>query len=192
MLYELLTGKLPFDAESYAHLIVKVRTEQPVPLQQLAPQVPVPLAQVVMVGLAKEPHQRWQSAKELGVALRSALSMPEAGATPAFLPSSPSLPPVPSAAPPGLEKTHTPQPATPAPVPSSGWVVPPGASPAMVVQHPPSPAPAPKSSALKWVLIVLGLLFMGGGCCTCAGILAVAEQAEQEAAATQDPALPLP
>ena len=64
MLYELLSGRLPFDAESYAHLIVKVRTEQAPPLNQIAPQVPLALAQVVMVGLAKEPLQRWQTARE--------------------------------------------------------------------------------------------------------------------------------
>lgn len=249
MLYELLSGKLPFDAESYAHLIVKVRTEQPVPLQQLAPQVPVPLAQVVMVGLAKEAHQRWQTAKELGQALRSALNMPTAGATPAFLPSSPNLPPVVSAPEAvGLEKTHTPQPATPGaqpsmhtpqsftpgaqpsmhtpqpgqpeaptpqlgapqfgtsqpntpgasmppprpsapPVASSGWVV--GAATPMPLSPPvaaapmrpaPPAAPAQKSSALKWLLIIFGLLALGGGCCTCAGVYA----------ATQESAKPTP
>lgn len=144
MLYELLSGKLPFDAESYAHLIVKVRTEQAVPLQQVAPNVPVPLAQVVQVGLAKEAGQRWQSAREFADALRAALALPAPGSTPAFLPPArPSQPtpiiplntPAPQAAPIrdiGLDATSTPRPATPAtpiaptpaPPPSGGWVVP--------------------------------------------------------------------
>lgn len=207
MLYELLSGKLPFDAESYAHLIVKVRTEQPAPLNQLAPTVPLPLAQVVMVGLAKEPIQRWQSAREFSEALRSAIGLPPPGSTPAFLPSQTgaqqitasmggeglekthtpqpraSAPPPPAAAPPppgnqgwvvpssgssntGMPLVATPQqlpppqPSGPPPVSQSGWVVPPGGA---------APAPAPqKSSALKWVMIVLGMMFLAGGCCTCA------------------------
>ncbi|MBL8910225.1 MAG: protein kinase [Archangium sp.] len=131
MLYELLSGKLPFDAESYAHLIVKVRTEQAVPLQQVAPHVPVPLAQVVQVGLAKEAGQRWQSVKEFADALRSALSLPAPGSTPAFLPparpSAPGQPivplntPAPQSAPVhqdiGLDATRTPQPGAPSPQP---------------------------------------------------------------------------
>ena len=221
MLYELLSGKLPFDAESYAHLIVKVRTEQALPLNQVAPQVPLPLAQVVTVGLAKEPHQRWQSAREFADALRSALGLAPPGTTPAFLPSPAAEMPLD----PGLDRTHTPRPvtappqpapallATPSPAPnlaqsSGGWVVPmngaantgvPVASAAPIplsrpfapgqigAQSPasrspvvaPLAAPAPvatsgapkKNSTLKWVLIVLGTMFLGGGCCTCAVII---------------------
>ncbi|MDP2274509.1 MAG: serine/threonine-protein kinase [Archangium sp.] len=204
MLYELLSGRLPFDAESYAHLIVKVRTEQAPPLNQIAPNVPLPLAQVVMVGLAKEPQQRWQSAREFADALRSALGLPQAGSTPAFLPSQSgaAFQPVPVE---GLEKTHTPQPATPAAwvVPSSGsantglplavtppppqpqqngWVVAPQATQPPVA--PPQPA---KSSGLKWVLIVLGVLFMAGGCCTC-GVIASAAAADDDEVAQPTPA----
>ncbi len=199
MLYELLSGKLPFDAESYAHLIVKVRTEQAVPLQQLAPQVPVALAQVITVGLAKEPHQRWQSAKEMGEALRAALNLPAPGTTPAFLPTqSQAARLAPQAT--GLERTDPPKSATPiqlgqppAPATNGGWVVPMNGSantgipvPAIGVSQPPAVAPgqvgaqAPKpmapispekkSSALKWVLIVLGVLFAGVGCCVSVGV----------------------
>ncbi len=173
MLYELLSGRLPFDAESYAHLIVKVRTEQPPPLHQVAPQVPVALSQVVMVGLAKEPHQRWQSAKEFAEAIRSALNLPVAGSTPAFLPSAPQ---------PMLDRTHTPS----KPPVSSGWV---GAAEPQTI--PPAPAPravgaspaAPKTdNTLKWVLIVFGLVVMGGGCCTCAAIAGAAADAQEQSA----------
>lgn len=204
MLYELLSGRLPFDAESYAHLIVKVRTEQAPPLLQVAPQVPAALAQVVTVGLAKEPGQRWQSAKEFALALRSAMNLPAPGSTPVFLPSpsqvverTPTQPAEP------LEKTHTPRPVTagPAPAPiasgvSSSWVVPmngsantglpvpaaplsvsmPGqmgaqAPRAAVVPPPTAPGATPtKSSAMKWVIGVLGVIFLVGGCCTCSVI----------------------
>ena len=237
MLYELLSGKLPFDAESYAHLIVKVRTEQAAPLNQLAPAVPLPLAQVVMVGLAKEPGQRWQSAREFADALRSALALPPPGSTPAFLPSQSGTQPVVS--PPetmGLEKTHTPQPRAsspvatpaqggwvvpssgsantgaplaaapratsqpPAPAPSSGWVVPAGAIPTtqpLNMSQPPQ-APPQKSSGWKWVAIIVGMLFLAGGCCTCGAIARAAwpesssSTPETEEPVAAPPSLPEP
>ncbi len=221
MLYELLSGKLPFDAESYAHLIVKVRTEQAAPLHQIAPGVPLPLAQVVMVGLAKEPLQRWQSAREFSEALRSAVGLPAPGNTPAFLPTQsgtqPALAPADGN---GLEKTHTPQPRMSPPLPPDpGWLVPSSGSsntglplvatpqqlpppqpsvPPPAVQSgwvvPPVAASAPpapqKSSALKWVMIVLGMMFLAGGCCTCAVVQGLAEQsnsAEVTPSVVEDP-----
>jgi serine/threonine-protein kinase len=189
MLYELLSGRLPFDAESYAHLIVKVRTEQPPLLAEVAPHVPTALAQVVTVGLAREPHQRWQTAAEMAQALRSALAELQAsgrGATPHRLPMA-----TPQPMPAGLEATHTPakQPAplppqAPVPPPSSaGWVAPAGAptpsAPAPAPPRPVAPPPAGKpSSGLKWVAILLGLVFLGGGCCTCAAVLGASAEAQ--------------
>ncbi len=82
MMYELLSGRLPLDADSYAGLIVKVRTEQPPHLSQVAANVPKPLADAVMVGLAKEKEQRWGSAKEFANALRAAMGLPLPGNTP--------------------------------------------------------------------------------------------------------------
>ena len=40
MLYELLAKRLPFEAQSYAELVVKVRTETPRPLATIAPGLP--------------------------------------------------------------------------------------------------------------------------------------------------------
>ncbi len=127
MLYELLSGRLPFEAESYAHLIVKVRTEQAPPLIDVAPHVPLALAQVVTVGLAKEPHQRWQTAAELAAALQSALAElragpmptrpppPASGAQPPHTPAqfAPVATPLPATGP-GLEATHSPARLSPA------------------------------------------------------------------------------
>jgi serine/threonine protein kinase len=160
MIYELLSGRLPFDAESYAHLIVKVRTEQPEPLHQIAAEVPVPLAQVVMVGLAKEAHQRWQSAKEFGDAIRSALVLPAKGSTPAFQPTPERATPMPAAvSAPGLDRTHTPTSALPNPPPPL----------------PLTAAPVPKKdNTLKWVLMIITAMALLGGCCTCTAILGAA------------------
>ncbi len=73
MLYELLAGVLPFtdDGESVA-LLFKHAYEAPIPLRDVAPHVPDPVAAVVMRGLATEPAERFPTAESFGVALAEA------------------------------------------------------------------------------------------------------------------------
>ncbi|MDP1919898.1 MAG: protein kinase [Myxococcales bacterium] len=156
MMYELLSGRLPLDASSYAELIVKVRTESPLPLLQVAPSVPRALADAVMVGLAKEKEQRWGSAKEFNHALRAAMGLPLPGSTP--IPPRATLggqkvPPAvsnPDSQSMMLGSTAQPQRATPMPAPSG-----PSAQPMKPVAAP-TPAPAPRqptpAAAQGWVV----------------------------------------
>jgi YVTN family beta-propeller protein len=79
VLFEALTGEVPFPRESevatiYAHL----EDEPPRPSER-RPGVPVALDAVVARALAKDPERRWQSGAELAVAARAALSAPAAG-----------------------------------------------------------------------------------------------------------------
>jgi serine/threonine protein kinase len=75
MLYELLAGALPFpddgELEELA-LLFKHAYEQPVPLRDVAPRVPDPVAAVVMRALATEPADRFESAEAFGAALAGA------------------------------------------------------------------------------------------------------------------------
>jgi serine/threonine protein kinase len=73
VLYELLAGVLPFpeEAEQVA-ILFKHAFETPVSLRDAAPDVPEPVAAVVMRGLATEPAQRFASAEAFGVALAEA------------------------------------------------------------------------------------------------------------------------
>ncbi|MFZ5472117.1 MAG: protein kinase domain-containing protein [Myxococcota bacterium] len=80
ILYELFAHRLPFDAESYADLLVKVRTQPPPPLAQLAPTLPAPLVAVVERAMAREVTARFQTALEMGDALRVALQLPQRSA----------------------------------------------------------------------------------------------------------------
>ncbi len=158
MMYELLSGRLPLEADSYAELIVKVRTESPLPLKQIAPGVPQGLADAVMVGLAKEKQQRWGSAKEFNHALRAAMGLPLPGSTPipprATLGAQQVAPPKPNLDSESmmLGTTAPPQRATPMPAPSG-----PIAQPAKPAGPPtPAPAPAPRpptpAAAQGWVV----------------------------------------
>src|SRR5919112_709063 len=62
VLYELLTGHVPFDAESAVTIALKQVAEDPVPPGQLNPDVPPPLAAVVMRATATDPGRRFQPA----------------------------------------------------------------------------------------------------------------------------------
>jgi hypothetical protein len=75
MLYELLAGVFPFSTETEGEdlaLLFKHAYEKPVPLRDVAPGVPDPVAAVVMRGLATEPADRFETAEAFGVALAEA------------------------------------------------------------------------------------------------------------------------
>jgi len=65
MLYEVLTGELPFDGETVADILVKICTEQPKPARELRPDAPAPLAQLAERCLAKDVNQRPRDAHAL-------------------------------------------------------------------------------------------------------------------------------
>lgn len=64
-LYELLTGKPPFDATSTLDILTKVLQEDPAPLRQRDPSIPADLETIAMRCLEKEPDQRYESARAL-------------------------------------------------------------------------------------------------------------------------------
>jgi tetratricopeptide (TPR) repeat protein len=72
VVYEMLTGHVPFQgshAEAIAHAI---RHEPPPPLRSVRPEVPEDVEQLVFRGLHKDPAVRFQSGRELSRALRQA------------------------------------------------------------------------------------------------------------------------
>ena len=69
ILYELLTGQVPFLAESVTQLTAMVLTENPRSIEQLRPDVPRALALVVACCLEKDPARRYPSVAHLAAAL---------------------------------------------------------------------------------------------------------------------------
>jgi eukaryotic-like serine/threonine-protein kinase len=65
VLYELLTGKTPFDGETPVEIAMKHLSNTPAPPSKLRPDVPRELDMVVMRALAKNPDERYQSADEM-------------------------------------------------------------------------------------------------------------------------------
>src|SRR5512135_651375 len=74
ILYEMVTGRLPFTAETPMGVIIKHIYEQPLPPRTLNPSIPEALEAVVLKGLAKPIEQRYHSAGELARALQQAIS----------------------------------------------------------------------------------------------------------------------
>ena len=76
MLYELLTGQVPFDAESPVTIALKHVSEPPVPPAQLNPAIPPALEAVVLRALEKDPAMRYADADEFAAALLDARERP--------------------------------------------------------------------------------------------------------------------
>src|SRR3954451_16337179 len=76
MLYELLTGRVPFDAESPVTIALKHISERPVPPREVNPAVPPALEAVVLRALEKDPERRFADAEEFAAALLEARERP--------------------------------------------------------------------------------------------------------------------
>jgi serine/threonine protein kinase len=71
VLYEMATGVPAFSGKSKASLIAAILTSDPTPITRLQPVSPTALEQLVHGCLAKDPEERWQSAHDLRLELKS-------------------------------------------------------------------------------------------------------------------------
>jgi len=65
VLYEMLTGQVPFTGDTPLEIAMKHLSEIPRPPSELRPEVPHDLDSVVLRALAKDPSERYQSAEEM-------------------------------------------------------------------------------------------------------------------------------
>jgi serine/threonine-protein kinase len=80
LLYEALTGRVPFEAESPVSVALKQVSERPQPPSQLNPAVSRALDAVVLKALAKDPANRYASADQFLAALDAAETDPSGAA----------------------------------------------------------------------------------------------------------------
>ena len=94
VIYEMIAGRSPFDAESNVDLAAKHLSDTPEPPSKFTPlEVPAGLDAVILKGLAKNPDERYQNAAEFAQALVSVVRpgeetvVQDAAMTTAFVPS---------------------------------------------------------------------------------------------------------
>lgn len=69
MLYEMLSGRLPFDGDGAVSIAIMQISEKPKPLAEIAPQTPAGLRQITEKAMEKDPDKRYQSAQEMLAAI---------------------------------------------------------------------------------------------------------------------------
>lgn len=72
-LYQMLSGKLPFQGDSMAQLMFKIANEPHADIRTLNPALPACVAAVTNKALAKDPDQRYQSGEQMAKAIRLCL-----------------------------------------------------------------------------------------------------------------------
>jgi serine/threonine-protein kinase len=149
VLFEMLTGQLPFTASSADELARMHREALPPSPRQYNPAIPVPLEQIVLKVLSKEPSTRYRTADQLGSVLAS------------FNPQAPLYPSVVlPAAVEGPRRTPAAAPSTPASSASRPLQPPRQPKPQPIIVR---PAPTPANfDWLTWLLALLALIALGG------------------------------
>ncbi len=129
MLYELLTGRLPFRGDNPVQVLYRHVSDLPPRPRDLNPRIPIELEAVVLRALAKIPSERFRSAREM----RDALSGKTAVAAPT-----------------GSSETVRPQPRQFSPPPAASAVTPPAAP----TRKTPTARPLRKRRRRTWLLPV--------------------------------------
>ena len=73
VLYEMLTGRVPFDGDNPVAVAMQHLHAAPVPIQTISPDVPPAVIRVCMRAMEKNPAMRYQSARDMASDLRAAL-----------------------------------------------------------------------------------------------------------------------
>ncbi len=76
VLYEMVTGRLPFDADTPVSVALKHMQEKPKEPIEVNPNVPKAVNKIIMKALQKDPNLRYQSATEMLTDLNRALKNP--------------------------------------------------------------------------------------------------------------------
>ena len=104
-LYELLTGKRPFDGDSQFAIMSAHLEKTPIPPITLDPRMPQMLNDIILMSVAKTADGRFQTAGAFRNALGAVVGAPAPAAAPAAQPAPAARPPVQAAAPPAPAAT---------------------------------------------------------------------------------------
>jgi serine/threonine protein kinase len=77
IMYEMLTGAVPFKGSSLHQVIMQHINEVPKPVCEVVPEIPVQVAELVQRAVEKKPEDRYESAEDFAGKLEKALSLIE-------------------------------------------------------------------------------------------------------------------
>ena len=158
ILYELLTGRVPFEADSAVTIALKQVNEAPVPPSQINPAVTPELESVVLKALEKEPDDRFADADEFIAALDAAASrIPSAAAIAAAEAAAAALPAAAMAA-----GAMAPPQLLPPPLTGGGYQHEPGYVRDRDAGAEPPRQPPPQRPRKRWPWLLLGALGLLG------------------------------
>ncbi|MFA6032554.1 MAG: protein kinase [Myxococcota bacterium] len=72
IMYEMTTGRIPFDSENPVNILLMHQTHPPAPPRSIKPEIPVSVEHVILRCLAKLPEHRYQTMEELETAIKAA------------------------------------------------------------------------------------------------------------------------
>jgi predicted Ser/Thr protein kinase len=164
ILYDLVTGEMPFAGQNITTVIYKIINENPIPPRELDATIHPGLSYVICKALAKSPEERYQTCRELAYDMKNfkLLGGPAAASTTAILKS----PPLASADMEGAAAPPVKRPTPPIAPPEAARMAPaqqasPGQAPVQVI----APAPAPRkphAGPMVWILMaLLGVAILG-------------------------------
>ena len=71
VIYEMVTGRQPFEGKTMSDMLAAVLDQEPAPLARYSPDAPADLERIIRKALAKDPDQRYQTVKDLLVDLKA-------------------------------------------------------------------------------------------------------------------------
>ncbi|MBR1539755.1 MAG: Stk1 family PASTA domain-containing Ser/Thr kinase [Clostridia bacterium] len=77
VMYEMLTGRVPFDADTPVSVALKQVQEEPVDPITYNPNIPVSVNRIILKAMQKDPNLRYQNATEMIADLKMALKRPD-------------------------------------------------------------------------------------------------------------------
>ena len=77
VMYEMLTGRVPFDADTSVSVALKHMQEDPVPPMEINDNIPTAVNDIILKAMEKEPMARYQTATDMIIDLKKALKDPD-------------------------------------------------------------------------------------------------------------------
>lgn len=77
VMYEMLTGRVPFDADTPVSVALMQVQEEPIEPKRLNPQIPISVNNIILKAMQKDPEDRYQNATDMLIDLSTALKRPD-------------------------------------------------------------------------------------------------------------------